>query len=315
MIIFGLRATNIGTFEIKETSCDYCNINDSQQISVFGKYFHIFWIPIFPIGKKTYSECTHCKKTIRKKEFSPEINKLYAANKNKAKRPFWHWSGLILIGLIALAIAFIGKTPKTTSKNHVFENKVLDADKIKNAIVQSSSDSPIIVIAKSIMEINNVNQVISLKDKITLYEQNPNSVFKNGEYLYDTQNRNKEVDRGSIEDYPKDIKWLLMIDNLKNADYLWEFDNSDGHDSMILALEVLAKKKKYTLPSIPKEDNDDLSVAETLTIFNKTLNNHGLSVIELFIDSDSHVTGLITKENFAQLKQNAKSASYMLFEY
>ena len=317
MIIFGLRASNIGTFETGEIKCDYCNTKGSQQFSVYGKYFHVFWIPIFPISKKEFSECTHCKRTLGKKEFSPELKRLYVENKNKIKRPFWHWSGTILIGLLVLSNVLIGKTSKktTTSKEHVFENKVLDANKIKNAILQSSSDSPIIIIAKSIMEVNNVNQVISLKDKLALYEKNPNSVFKNGEYLYDTQNRKNEVSRGLADDYPKDTKWLLMIDNLSNADYLWEFDNSDGHDSMISALEVLAKKKKYTLPEIPREDNDNLTVAETLTIFNKTLNNYGLTLIELFIDSDSHVTGLIKKENFTELNQNAKSAGYMVFEY
>ena len=108
MIIFGSRATNIGSFESNST-CDYCMNKGAQHFVVYGKYAHIFWIPFFPIGRKAFSECTHCKKTITKKNFPPEVLQQYNHKKGEVKRPIWHWSGLILIGSLVLLIALLGK--------------------------------------------------------------------------------------------------------------------------------------------------------------------------------------------------------------
>lgn len=107
MIIFGSRATNIGSFKVNSSSCSYCKNTGTQQITQFGKYFHVFWIPVFPIGKKTFSECTHCKHTIRKKEFSSELTNSFLQGKDSVKRPIWHWSGLILfVTAILLIVMF-----------------------------------------------------------------------------------------------------------------------------------------------------------------------------------------------------------------
>ena len=109
MIIFGIRATNIGTFQ-SESTCEYCNNKETQQFAVFGKYAHIFWIPTFPLGRKAFSECTHCKRTVDKKNFSPELLAQYSTKKDSVKRPIWHWSGLIIFGMLVLFIAYAGKT-------------------------------------------------------------------------------------------------------------------------------------------------------------------------------------------------------------
>jgi hypothetical protein len=110
MIFFGARASNIGNFDVSNSDCSYCEVGNTQRISVFGKYAHIFWVPVFPIGKKAVAECTHCKRTIEQKEFSPELKKLYQENKKNAKRPFWHWLGLGVFGLLVALITLIGIT-------------------------------------------------------------------------------------------------------------------------------------------------------------------------------------------------------------
>lgn len=120
MIIFGSRASNIGSFNIPNSKCDYCEQGDTQHVSVFGKYAHVFWIPLFPIGKKAVSECTHCKRTIDQSEFSPELRKLYQENKSQAKRPIWHWIGLAaFLGLVGLVIA-IGSSAESDPRGELF---------------------------------------------------------------------------------------------------------------------------------------------------------------------------------------------------
>lgn len=110
MIIFGVRSSNIGSFKTENCYCEYCKNNTIQNITDFGSYFHIFWIPIFPLVRKTFSECTHCKKTLKKKEFNPKLKKIYVENKSTIRRPVWHFTGLILIGLFIIMTFILAKT-------------------------------------------------------------------------------------------------------------------------------------------------------------------------------------------------------------
>lgn len=139
MIIFGGRASNIGNFDITNTKCDYCEQDNTQRIAVFGKYAHVFWIPIFPIGKKALAECTHCKRTIEQKEFSPELKSLYQENKKMAKRPIWHWLGLGIFGLLVALISIIVITAEEDPRS-----QLLNADEalmVSNPTMESDSIS------------------------------------------------------------------------------------------------------------------------------------------------------------------------------
>jgi hypothetical protein len=103
MLIYGSRATQIGNFIVDGSKCSHCGNEGTQRMTVFGKYGHIFWIPMFPIGKKAVSECTHCKKTIDDSEFDMNLRSFYNSTASAAKSPIWQWAGLLLVGgLIAL---------------------------------------------------------------------------------------------------------------------------------------------------------------------------------------------------------------------
>lgn len=139
MIIFGGRASNIGNFDIPNSKCSYCEEGNTQRISVFGKYAHIFWIPIFPIGKKAVAECTHCKRTIEQKEFSPELKSLYKENKKKAKRPFWHWFGVGSFGLFVSLLLIIGVTAEEDPRSNLLDAAL--ASMVSNPTMESDSIS------------------------------------------------------------------------------------------------------------------------------------------------------------------------------
>ena len=97
MIIFGTGSGKIANFEIKADKCGYCEIDTPQEITVFGRYFDVFWIPVFPIGKKAVAECTHCKKTISQRDFPPKLKEAY--QKHKLKTPLKHWFLSLLVGV------------------------------------------------------------------------------------------------------------------------------------------------------------------------------------------------------------------------
>ena len=108
MIIFGTRSSQIAKLEVGDTTCNYCNQQGTQEVSVYGRYFHIFWIPILPMDKKVYSECTHCKKTIEQKDFPPDLKQKYQAVAPTAKRPIWHSLGILLVGGFFGLMLFFG---------------------------------------------------------------------------------------------------------------------------------------------------------------------------------------------------------------
>lgn len=134
MIFYGTRASNLKNGKIPRVNCPNCSTETSMTYSVFGKYAHIYWIPLFPYKKMTFAECDHCKKTFEQKELPLDIqNKLNTEKeKNPAKTPIWHFSLLIVIlVLIAFAI-YSGKQNEKDEKSYLENPKVGDKYEYKS---------------------------------------------------------------------------------------------------------------------------------------------------------------------------------------
>lgn len=99
MIIYGTNGSKGQIIQTAET-CPSCGQSQTIVIAPYHRYFHLFWIPIFPIGKEYAIGCEACGHIIDKKDFhfSSEIN-------SHIKAPKWHFIGLFLI--IALFAYFI----------------------------------------------------------------------------------------------------------------------------------------------------------------------------------------------------------------
>lgn len=115
MIIYGHRATHIGTKEIP-LKCSSCGSENTLRISVFSRYAHIFWIPIFPFGKTGASECSNCKQVLQLNEMPPEYKASYNAIKEHTATPKWTFAGLVII---ALLIGFAVYSSKQSDKENM----------------------------------------------------------------------------------------------------------------------------------------------------------------------------------------------------
>ncbi|GAB3238533.1 hypothetical protein GCM10027346_31260 [Hymenobacter seoulensis] len=71
-----------------------------MRVSVFGRYAHVYWIPLFPIGKTGASECGHCRQVLEPKQMEPSLKQAFEGVKQNAKVPLWHFAGLGLVVLI-----------------------------------------------------------------------------------------------------------------------------------------------------------------------------------------------------------------------
>ncbi|MFS4494180.1 zinc-ribbon domain-containing protein [Maribacter sp. 2308TA10-17] len=113
IFFFGSRASKIKERKLKRTTCPHCETKDSFTVSTFSKYFHFFFIPIIPLFKTHVAECSHCRKSYSKHEFTKDMNAaLDRENEtNPAKRPIWQGCGCMLITgffLIVFSISIYG---------------------------------------------------------------------------------------------------------------------------------------------------------------------------------------------------------------
>jgi hypothetical protein len=108
-MIYGTRGKHLGSFQVKDIPCPYCEHVELQNMSIFGRYAHVMWIPLFPIGKTPVAECTRCKRTYDGADFSEKMHLIGGELGSRVKSPTWMWAGLMLIaGLVVLGAVFNG---------------------------------------------------------------------------------------------------------------------------------------------------------------------------------------------------------------
>lgn len=101
IIFFGTRGKRVSGNPIQSLTCPHCG-NSSHQSFGIVRYFHIFWISVFPIKKLAGIECLNCRKTRLGKDLpTPTLNGI----KNVVfgwKNTLPLYTGLVLIvGLLA----------------------------------------------------------------------------------------------------------------------------------------------------------------------------------------------------------------------
>lgn len=109
LLFYGTRSTKIkeGKLRSPNLSCTHCKNQNTFEYSIYSRYAHFFWIPLFPLFKKTIIECSHCKKTYSSdSEFPQGVQQALQKEqeRNPAKRPIWQGCGCILLLIFFLPI-------------------------------------------------------------------------------------------------------------------------------------------------------------------------------------------------------------------
>ncbi|MFK8054785.1 MAG: hypothetical protein AB8F78_01590 [Saprospiraceae bacterium] len=98
----GSRASKLGFYDVPEVTCQHCGVASTHRVTVFGKYFMMSIVPMFPTGHEMVAECENCNKTIPQEQFPPALIEHYQPNKSRVKRPIWHFLGVAAIGVFLL---------------------------------------------------------------------------------------------------------------------------------------------------------------------------------------------------------------------
>jgi len=105
MIVYGSRSKELAK-DILTDQCPGCGKQNCIDMHVFQKYAHVFWIPVFPMGKTGVCQCDHCKQVLTLKEMPASLAISYENLKAKAKTPIWMFSGLAVLAIL-ITIGFI----------------------------------------------------------------------------------------------------------------------------------------------------------------------------------------------------------------
>ncbi|MGI9544475.1 MAG: zinc-ribbon domain-containing protein [Cyclobacteriaceae bacterium] len=126
MIIYGSNERDILSKELPHQSCQNCQTKGSIVAQVNQRYAHVFWIPIFPVGKPVYSICSNCKQVLKKKEMDESLKREVMDAKSESRTPLYSFAGL---GILVLLVAFFTyQSAQTDNKEsgYLSEPKVED---------------------------------------------------------------------------------------------------------------------------------------------------------------------------------------------
>lgn len=205
MIFYGTRATNIKNGQIRNVTCPNCETNTSMTYSVFGKYAHIYWIPLFPYKKVGVTECNECKKTFEFKELPAEIQTKLTREKenNPPKYPIWYFSGLFIIVLL-IGYGIYSSQKKDADTQAFYENPK------EGDIYETKTETGAFTTMKFIAE---------SKNKDSLY-------FYVNEMEIDNSSAINQID---IEKYYKEIYSFekTYLDSLYKAKYIYKINRNN----------------------------------------------------------------------------------------
>ena len=119
MIFFGTGSANIATVKAKNTVCQYCKTDNTIFINIYRRHAHVFWIPVFPLGKSGSSYCSHCKEVLSPKQMPENLKRQYKNSKGNAKGPLWQFSGLVVFACLVAFVIFSAEKDKDNTQMYL----------------------------------------------------------------------------------------------------------------------------------------------------------------------------------------------------
>lgn len=125
MIFFGSKGKVVNGETVQGIQCSNC---ENSQHASFGilKYFHLYWIPTFLTSRKVGIECTNCKQTLVGDEVPSHLVDEIKARVFSTSNTVPMFSGLIIIGLIAIGLSYSGQQADAREASYITEPAVRD---------------------------------------------------------------------------------------------------------------------------------------------------------------------------------------------
>lgn len=100
LFFFGVRNSAVATAPLAGIACVHCHTPEAVYGTVVSRYLHLFWIPVFPIGKSSITVCQHCKQALTEREMPANYRAAVQALQQQARTPLTHFALLLLAGAV-----------------------------------------------------------------------------------------------------------------------------------------------------------------------------------------------------------------------
>lgn len=201
MIIFGTRSKVLNG-STTTADCDYCSSTQTVRLSFVLRYFHIFWIPMFPLSKTGVSQCSHCKQTLYANQMPNTLKLVYEQEKKKVKTPWGYRFGLILIGLffafVIASIVFGGVNKKYLNQpmaNDIYEVKYGNRQYVLYKVVKVNGSD--VVVVESVETGRKASDVSKIKK---------DGVYKTSEIIFTKAQLEELAKEGKLRDIERNKK-------------------------------------------------------------------------------------------------------------
>jgi hypothetical protein len=121
LFLIGTRDSNIKNGILLDETCPKCKTENELYFSIYRKYTHLTFIPLFPVGKSVFIKCYDCQENLDYEDLF-ESSQLKLRNE-KLDSSIWMYSGVVILALFLIFTA-----------NNYFDKKNETALLIKNPI-------------------------------------------------------------------------------------------------------------------------------------------------------------------------------------
>ena len=204
MIIFGKNEVFLNGKESVTCSCSNCDKYDDISFVVYDRYFHLFWIPTIVYYKSGTATCDNCEISWKPRKMPEHIKRKFKEFKKETRIPFWHFTGLILIGIFILFL-WNSSYQKKKEITKIIENPV-----VGDVYYYKSDKEPLIGQTFISEDTEGTNTLDRFKD----YNRKSNNKFFSTYKVVRVSNNNIYVFENNLLVYDKGE--LLDIDRNKN---------------------------------------------------------------------------------------------------
>jgi hypothetical protein len=126
IFFYGMREPHIKSTVLEYETCPECGQQGSIVSSVYGRYAHLFWIPLFPLTKKTYTQCRECNHQFYAYQMPESIGKEVQQFSRSVRTPIWYFSGLILFAVLIAFVVYSGKMDDKNTAAYMSDPQIHD---------------------------------------------------------------------------------------------------------------------------------------------------------------------------------------------
>jgi hypothetical protein len=118
MIIFGGRSKDLDMVYLEDGVCSVCGAHGAT-LTISQPYFHIYFIPMFPVGKRMQAKCSACSHIYGAADFTPELQADADAARRRTRSAPVVFAGLAVIVAVIIWVAVDKQVTSYNSKEYL----------------------------------------------------------------------------------------------------------------------------------------------------------------------------------------------------